>query len=73
LLDLEQGLGTRSQFQHIFAGLNHLNVVLNSDDLGLLVSLHTFLGYALALVVEQAMRVSDPRHSSQKDTTVHDN
>jgi hypothetical protein len=44
--------------------LEELDVVLNSDDLALILSLKTLLVDALALVVEEPVRVSDPSHTS---------
>jgi hypothetical protein len=60
---------------HVFFDLDvcleELDIVLNSDDLALILSLETLLVDALALVVEEPVGVSDPSDTSQKHTKDH--
>lgn len=70
MFDLEQCLSCSSDVCWFLVEGSHLDFILDPDDLGLLDSLQGLLGDALALIVEKSVGVSDPSHSSQKDTMV---
>ena len=64
LLDDEEGLGFSANFFFAFAKSFKLDVVIVPNDLALVDSLQTLFVDAPALVVEQAVGVSHPGHSS---------